>query len=86
MAICSRERGFTTPAQKATRLGEYYAEICGGGGRAPRNPKNPRRDGKLDPPEAALTRAELEAALLCLSPGNSAGPDGIPTSEKIERG
>ena len=74
---------FTTPAQKATRLGEFYAEICGGGGRAPRNPTNqtpaPRRDDKLDPSEADLTRAELEAALLCLSPGNSAGPDGVPT-------
>eukprot|EP00754_Rhynchopus_humris_P032393 Rhum_TRINITY_DN15404_c1_g1::Rhum_TRINITY_DN15404_c1_g1_i1::g.155166::m.155166 len=73
-----------TPALKAKRLGEYYAEVCGGGGRAPRNPtkqsRAPDRDpNDLDPSEAVLTRAELEAALLCLSPGNSAGPDGIPT-------
>eukprot|EP00754_Rhynchopus_humris_P031433 Rhum_TRINITY_DN15338_c10_g1::Rhum_TRINITY_DN15338_c10_g1_i2::g.149838::m.149838 len=74
----------TTPAQKAAQLGKYYADICGGGGMAPRNPAKQRRASDRDPDdlhpsEAALTRAELEAALLCLSPGNSAGPDGIPT-------
>ena len=73
-----------TAALKATRLGRYYADICGGGDVAPRNPakqtRAPARDpGSLHPSETVLTRAELEAALLCLSPGNSAGPDGIPT-------
>ena len=75
----------TSPYDKAKELGKYYATVCGDGEPAPRNPVRlpaaPARDpASLLPSEGDLTATELETALLCLSPGNSAGPDGIPTT------
>ena len=79
------------PRTKANMLGEYYSAICGDGRTAPAHPPNQSRAADRDPAtllpsERDLTLQELQDALLCTSPGSSAGPDKIPTTLLLNLG
>ena len=83
------------PRVKADALGAHYAKICGAGPagpeHAPQHPKHqdlaPKRPpSSLHPSERELTQKELVFAMMCLSSGNSAGPDGVPTTLLLHLG
>eukprot|EP00754_Rhynchopus_humris_P033788 Rhum_TRINITY_DN15480_c2_g5::Rhum_TRINITY_DN15480_c2_g5_i3::g.158876::m.158876 len=83
------------PRTKADTLGAHYARICGAGPagpeHAPQHPKNQepapsRPPESLHPSERDLTQKELVFAMMCLTSGNSAGPDGVPNTLLLHLG
>ena len=81
---------------KANRLGLHYARVCStdvddddlvADRHPPKQSSAARRpDSALHASERDLSSAELEFSLLCLTLGNSAGPDGIPTTLLLHLG